>query len=87
MNFRSQKFLSVAVVAAVLMLASGVSFAGGLTIYIMIGIFLLERNFKELYGRDYEVYVAQRSKVIPWFPPRKPETGIVGGEARAEDEP
>jgi len=48
-------------------------FAIGMTIYIMIGIFLLERNFVETYGRDYELYIANRSKIIPWIPPAKPE--------------
>ena len=43
--------------------------AVGLTTYIMIGIFLLERDFKELYGRIYVTYVATRSKLIPWFAP------------------
>jgi protein-S-isoprenylcysteine O-methyltransferase Ste14 len=44
-------------------------FAAGLTAYIFIGIFLLERNFKQLYGADYERYVASRSILIPWFAP------------------
>lgn len=48
-------------------------FAIGLTLYIMIGIFLLERNFVEVYGRNYELYIAGRSKILPWFPPAKPE--------------
>jgi methanethiol S-methyltransferase len=42
-------------------------FAIGLTIYIMIGIFFLETNLKELYGTVYEEYVRVRSKIIPWF--------------------
>jgi protein-S-isoprenylcysteine O-methyltransferase Ste14 len=47
--------------------------AVGLTLYIMIGIFLLETNLKQLYGRPYEDYVAIRSKLIPWGlkPPRR----------------
>ena len=42
-------------------------FAIGLTIYIMIGIFFLETNLKELYGTVYEEYVRVRSKIVPWF--------------------
>jgi protein-S-isoprenylcysteine O-methyltransferase Ste14 len=42
-------------------------FAAGLTIYIMFGIFFLETNLKQLYGRPYEEYVRIRSKIIPWF--------------------
>lgn len=47
-------------------------FAGSLTIYIVIGTFLLERNLRELYGRDYEIYVAARSKIVPRLPAQKP---------------
>jgi protein-S-isoprenylcysteine O-methyltransferase Ste14 len=42
-------------------------FAGGLTIYIMFGIFFLERNLTQLYGTSYAEYVKIRSKIIPWF--------------------
>ncbi len=42
-------------------------FALGLTIYIMFGIFFLERNLSELYGEPYRAYVRARSKIIPWF--------------------
>lgn len=42
-------------------------FAAGLTIYIMIGIFFLERNMIKLWGPDYAEYVRTRSKIIPWF--------------------
>lgn len=42
-------------------------FAVGLTIYIMFGIFFLETNLKQLYGKPYEEYVRIRSKIIPWF--------------------
>lgn len=42
-------------------------FAAGLTIYIMFGIFFLETNLKQLYGKPYEEYVRVRSKIIPWF--------------------
>lgn len=42
-------------------------FAAGLTVYIMIGIFFLETNLKELYGVSYEEYVRVRSKIIPWW--------------------
>jgi methanethiol S-methyltransferase len=41
--------------------------AVGLTIYIMIGIFFLERNLSDLYGEPYREYVRTRSKLIPWF--------------------
>jgi protein-S-isoprenylcysteine O-methyltransferase Ste14 len=41
-------------------------FAVGLTIYIMFGIFFLETNLIELYGKGYEAYVRARSKIIPW---------------------
>ena len=49
------------------MTAGHLMFAAGLTIYIMIGIFLLERNFSELYGKIYDDYVRGRSMLIPWF--------------------
>ena len=53
-------------------------FAIGLTTYIMIGIYLLERNLIQLWGPDYEAYVKSRSKIIPWFvrrgPPPLPHT-------------
>ena len=42
-------------------------FAVWLTLYIMIGIFLLERNLSDLYGEPYREYVRTRSKLIPWF--------------------
>jgi len=42
-------------------------FAAGLTIYIVIGIFLRESNLKELYGPAYQQYVRTRSKIIPWW--------------------
>ena len=42
-------------------------FAVGLTAYIMVGIFFLERNLSELYGEPYREYVRTRSKLIPWF--------------------
>ena len=42
-------------------------FAVGLTTYIMFGIFFLETNLKQLYGKPYEEYVRMRSKIIPWF--------------------
>jgi methanethiol S-methyltransferase len=42
-------------------------FAIGLTIYIMFGIFFLETNLTELYGKGYENYLRARSKIIPWF--------------------
>jgi protein-S-isoprenylcysteine O-methyltransferase Ste14 len=42
-------------------------FALGLTIYIMFGIFFLERNLSDLYGEPYRQYVRTRSKIIPWF--------------------
>ena len=42
-------------------------FAGGLTIYIMFGIFFLETNLTQLYGTSYAEYVQIRSKIIPWF--------------------
>ncbi len=45
-------------------------FAIGLTIYIMFGIFFLETNLSQLYGRSYDQYVLIRSKIIPWFVPR-----------------
>lgn len=46
-------------------------FAVGLTTYIMFGIFFLETNLKQLYGKPFEEYVRTRSKIIPWFV-RKP---------------
>ena len=52
------------------MTAGHLMFAVGLTIYIMIGIFLLERNFSELYGKTYDDYVQGRSKLFPWFAPK-----------------
>ena len=42
-------------------------FALGLTIYIMFGIYFLERNLSDLYGEPYREYVRTRSKLIPWF--------------------
>ena len=59
----------------------------GLTTYIMIGVFLLERNFKELYGRVYENYVATRSKLIPWFAPEAgPDAAAVDAAGQPRDE-
>lgn len=46
-------------------------FAVGMTTYIFIGIFLLERNFKELYHPRYGRYIEGRSLVVPWIPPEK----------------
>lgn len=46
-------------------------FAIGLTIYIMFGIFFLETNLSQLYGRSYDQYVQIRSKIIPWFVPNR----------------
>jgi protein-S-isoprenylcysteine O-methyltransferase Ste14 len=62
-------------------------FAAGLTTYIMIGIFLLELNFKELYGRVYENYVATRSKVIPWFAPAVVPNGDRSKEGAEPERP
>ncbi len=42
-------------------------FAIGLTLYIMVGIFFLETNLKQLYGVPYEHYARIRSKIIPWW--------------------
>jgi len=61
--------------AAPTMTVGHLMFAAGLTVYIIIGIFLLERNFKELYGREYEIYAATRNRLIPWFPQRLPDLG------------
>ncbi|MGY5778526.1 methyltransferase family protein [Rhizobium sp. LEGMi135b] len=47
-------------------------FAIGLTIYIMIGIYFLERNLIKLWGPDYAEYVKTRSKIIPWFVRQRP---------------
>jgi methanethiol S-methyltransferase len=41
-------------------------FALGLTVYIMFGIYFLERNLSDLYGEPYREYVRTRSKIIPW---------------------
>lgn len=49
------------------MTAGHLVFAIGLTIYIMFGIFFLERNLKKLYGKPYNDYVESRSKIIPWL--------------------
>jgi protein-S-isoprenylcysteine O-methyltransferase Ste14 len=49
------------------MTAGHLLFAVSLTIYILIGIFLLERNLTDLYGVEYSSYVTGRSRVIPWF--------------------
>lgn len=68
------------------MTAGHLMLAVGLTTYIMVGIFLLERNFKELYGRTYMDYVATRSKLIPWFAPEvdvKPE--LEAGQSRGSE--
>ncbi len=53
------------------MTAGHMLYAAGLTIYIMIGIFFLERNLTDLWGTGYAEYVRTRSKIIPWFV-RKP---------------
>lgn len=74
----------VAFWAAPTMTVGHLMLALGLTVYIMIGIFLLERNFKELYGRAYERYVATRSKLIPWF---APEAGPDATTGTAADTP
>jgi methanethiol S-methyltransferase len=42
-------------------------YAAGLTIYILIGIYFLERNLKVVWGADYVHYAQTRSKIIPWF--------------------
>jgi protein-S-isoprenylcysteine O-methyltransferase Ste14 len=52
-------------------------FAAGLTLYILLGISLLETNLKELYGAPYEQYVRLRSKIIPWWVNGKAKTRIV----------
>ncbi|AXS39322.1 DUF1295 domain-containing protein [Breoghania sp. L-A4] len=43
-------------------------FALTLTLYIMLGIFLLERNMVELYGAPFKAYLAARNKLIPGRP-------------------
>lgn len=54
------------------MTAGHLVFAAGLTIYIMIGIYFLERNLINLWGPEYAAYVDSRSKIIPWFVRRGP---------------
>lgn len=54
------------------MTAGHLLFAAGLTIYIMNGIFFLERNLIDLWGPDYAACVNSRSKIIPSFVGRTP---------------
>jgi protein-S-isoprenylcysteine O-methyltransferase Ste14 len=55
-------------------------FAIGLTIYIMVGIYFLERNLIQIWGPDYAEYVRTRSKLIPWWPKKKsPVPGMAAG--------
>jgi protein-S-isoprenylcysteine O-methyltransferase Ste14 len=56
------------------MTAGHLLFAAGLTLYVLVGIALLETNLKELYGATYEQYVRTRSKLVP---------GWVSGKAKA----
>jgi protein-S-isoprenylcysteine O-methyltransferase Ste14 len=46
-------------------------FAAGLTTYIMVGIFFLERNLVALWGPEYAEYVHTRSRIVPWFVKRR----------------
>ncbi len=56
-------------------------FAAGLTIYIMIGIYFLERNLIALWGAEFAEYVRTRSKIIPWFVrPRSQAPSKTAGE-------
>ena len=46
-------------------------FAVGTTGYILIGIFLEERDLVTTFGESYETYRKRVSMLIPW-PPRRP---------------
>ena len=51
------------------MTAGGLLFAGGLTLYILIGLHFEERSLRATFGADYEAYAARVPALIPFLRP------------------
>jgi protein-S-isoprenylcysteine O-methyltransferase Ste14 len=51
------------------MTVGGLLFAGGLTLYILIGLHFEERSLRATFGADYDSYVARVPALIPFLRP------------------